>query len=519
MSTRDSNQARARRNRVFERHERAARDGIHLPSLGELVMSMTFLRGDLQADAVEFANRVMTKLHPQTIETRELWPVLQTLSITPSLEDFLSASKVFSNLPITRRLRHDFMLECRLRCDFYAACLGDHESMLRISCYAMCQARRYSTPADVAYDGLLSAMGWLELAANRGFDPGSNHPHVAVIGATILDELVLTRDKHPDPGTRKSTETIFALDRSASNANLDPAAAVPTKPAQTDGVVVLPSIGNVDIHQGSGIKQEFASILGIALPLTALPDLNLVQRKLRAEFPHLAPLVTKILSNLRPERSLKLRPTLLIGPSGSGKTTFARRLLEELGVKNEIYPCGGADDSSFGGTARRWASGEPSVPVSLVRKYMTASPGVILDELDKVGMGRNNGSLHDCLLALLEPQSSTSWRDPYLQAPVDLSRVIWIATANSRTTIPRSLRDRFDHYTFLPPTHMHLLPLATAIMKHIYASRGHDPRWSLPLDGEELEALITNWTDQSIRTLQRLVHVLVDTRDKNSRIQ
>lgn len=143
---------------------------------------------------------------------------------------------------------------------------------------------------------------------------------------------------------------------------------------------------------------------------------------------------------------------------------------------------------------------------------MTASPGIILDELEKASTSRHNGSLFDCLLGLMEPGSASSWRDPYIQAQVDLSYVVWLATANSRSGIPPTLLDRMSPMEFPVPNQSHLPILANSILRRSLVSRGYDERWALPLDGEELEALSRAWPGGSIRQLQRLIEIVIDVR-------
>jgi hypothetical protein len=150
---------------------------------------------------------------------------------------------------------------------------------------------------------------------------------------------------------------------------------------------------------------------------------------------------------------------------------------------------------------------------------MTASPGLILDEVEKASENRHNGSLYDCLLGLLEPQSSSTWRDPYIQAPINLAHMVWVATANSTQGVPPVLLDRMTVMAFPEPGPQHLHLLANSILKRSYVSRGYDGKWATPLDVEELEALWAVWPGGSLRVLQRLIDGIIDAREALSVIQ
>lgn len=152
--------------------------------------------------------------------------------------------------------------------------------------------------------------------------------------------------------------------------------------------------------------------------------------------------------------------------------------------------------------------------VPLFAAHRVASPGVILDEMEKVATGKHNGSLHDGLLGMLEPRTCGAWMDPYLQGPLDLSHVIWIATANSLEDIPPPLRDRFRIIRFPEPGAEHLTVLASSLMRAALVERGLDERWALPLDGMELGALAGAWRGGSIRKLARLVEGVLAVRDR-----
>jgi ATP-dependent Lon protease len=138
-------------------------------------------------------------------------------------------------------------------------------------------------------------------------------------------------------------------------------------------------------------------------------------------------------------------------------------------------------------------------------RHKTAAPGVVLDELEKSGTGRQNGSLSDALLAMLEPVSARQWMDPYLQASVDLSHVVFLATANEMGGVPAVLRDRFRIIRFPSPASEHMPALANSLLRSAIRERGMVDGWTQGLDRVELDALAQHWSGGSIRKLRRLV--------------
>lgn len=142
---------------------------------------------------------------------------------------------------------------------------------------------------------------------------------------------------------------------------------------------------------------------------------------------------------------LAFRPLLLVGPPGAGKSHYAALISEAAEVPFVQVPMGGdSDNRSLAGTARGWTGAQPALAIVAMVQHMTANPIVILDEIEKVSGDRRNGSVHEALLAMLEPRTARCWYDRCLMAAVDLRHVIWVATANSLGGIPAPLLSRFD---------------------------------------------------------------------------
>ncbi len=251
----------------------------------------------------------------------------------------------------------------------------------------------------------------------------------------------------------------------------------------------------------------------ITIDRNAQPDLAMVRVRLVESYPHAREVVDVVLGELVGREHVQLPPVVFVGPPGAGKTAFSNSLLEALGVPGLLYSCGGVSDAALGGTSRRWQTGEPCVPLSVMSARQTASPGIVLDELEKAGTSAGNGRIHDVLLGMLEPSSSSRWQDPYLQGEVDLSHVIWLATANTVQGLPTPLLDRCRVLRIPAPGLEHLSVLATMLLRRACAARNLDRRWARPLDGIELDAVSAAWRGGSIRRLARLLDGVLAARN------
>jgi hypothetical protein len=277
-------------------------------------------------------------------------------------------------------------------------------------------------------------------------------------------------------------------------------------------IMVLQSLSHLPEQKSTSSpnpRLEFAPIAGVYMTLAETPDLQAASRELVAEMPWAEDVITSVLMDSVGPAVSRVRTTLLVGEPGSGKTRLARRIGEVLGMQPTIVPAAGAADASFGGTNRQWSTSRASIPLQTIRRTGIANPLVIIDEIEKAGDGKHNGNMLDVLLPFFEIESAKRYHDPYLECAVDLSMIGYIATSNSRSTIPGPLLDRLRVLEVPQPRKQDLKIVARTILSEIRQERREDEIWTPDLDGDELEILAKQWHGGSLRPLKRMVEVLL----------
>ncbi len=201
----------------------------------------------------------------------------------------------------------------------------------------------------------------------------------------------------------------------------------------------------------------------------------------------------------------------LAGPPGVGKTSLARSIAETLGRSFVRVSLGGVrDDSEIRGHRRTYVGALPGRMVQSMKRAGTKNPVFLLDEIDKLGGPDLRGDPAGALLEALDPEQNDEFEDHYLATPFDLSRVIFVCTANDLHRVPHVLRDRLEIIELSGYTIEEKVAIARDyLLPRVVKEHGLTSA-ALQVDDELLHALATEYTRESgVRNMQRVLESLL----------
>jgi ATPase family associated with various cellular activities (AAA) len=371
------------------------------------------------------------------------------------------------------------------------------------------------TPAEegLLYEATDRYQRWMDIAG--GFQTSTDDPFKAVTskewGRAELAERDREKYARAEAAAAAAVHDVIVEKSKAwrQSQQLGDAEAVQADAGEVNTVVVLPAS-----FKGSGL---YKGLCGENTHFAWTMRLTEIRNALRTEFPHALAAIDMMLVDLRDDEPVAFRPFVLLGDAGCGKSRMVRRLAELLDMRLRRYDAAGSSDNAFAGTPKRWHSSTPCFPLQVVAEMGIGNPLILVDEIDKAGVGFSAGNLGNALMPFLEKETSRAYPDPCLEVEANLSHVNYAMTANDVTKLPSPLRDRLRIIRVPSPGVEHISGLARSIMADLAVEMNLPAAFLQPLAPDELDVVRRAWGDNgSVRKLQKIIRGTVTARDETA---